>query len=149
MSKILKQWWFWVIVVVIVGGVCWAVIGSGKKDTNKPAGDAATSSQEDDEEAVGLLPKLDKNVYTDREGLVIFDELMKEGYNVTAYFQSKDGMEMTGQFSAADANSCKSRLTWDAYFVTDIIQHGDRVFMVVDSKSNDSKECPAGTVDDL
>ena len=138
--EILKKWWFWVIVVIVIGGICWAVVvTTGKiEQTNE----ANTTSEES-------LPELDKKKFTGKEGLLIFHNLKEDGYKVVAFMrEGEGGQEMTTEFNAADVDSCKTRLEWDKYFVSDITQDGDNVSITLQSKSKSSQICPAGTTDD-
>lgn len=145
-KQLFKKWWFWVAVVAVLGLIGLLVPESPTETTTNTNTD--TQSQ-----TVGTLPVLNKSDYTTKEGLVVYKDLVTKGYTVTAKYENKavpaTNQELTDQFKSADVNSCSDRLGFDAYIVSDVIQDGDTISVILTNEPTSNQTCPSGTTNDL
>lgn len=145
-KQLFKMWWFWVAVVAVLGLIGLLIPESPTESTTNTNTD--TQSQ-----AVGTLPVLNKSDYTTKEGLVVYKDLVAKGYSVTAKYENEavpaTNQELTDQFKTADANSCSDRLGFDAYIVSDVVQDGDTISVILTNEPTSNQACPAGTTNDL
>lgn len=148
-KQIFKKWWFWVAVVVVLGLIG---LATGGGETNTPANNS-TNTNDSTTSQTGTLPTLNKADYTDKEGLVVFNDLKTKGYTVTAKYVNEKvpatNQELTDQFASANVNSCQDRLGFDAYLVSDVTQNGDSVALTLTNQPTNNQTCPAGTTNDL
>jgi hypothetical protein len=146
-KQLFKKWWFWVAVVVVLG-LIGLLAPESPTNTATTTTDSNTSSQ-----TVGNLPVLNKADYTTKEGLVVYKDLATKGYTVTAKYVNEavpaTNQELTDQFKTADANSCSDRLGFDAYVVSDVMQDGDTVTIILANEPTSNQACPTGTTNDL
>lgn len=145
-KQLFKKWWFWVAVVAVLG-LIGLLAPESSTNTATPT-DSDTASQ-----TVGTLPVLNKSDYTTKEGLVVYKDLVTKGYTVTAKYVNEavpaTNQELTDQFKTANVNSCSDRLGFDAYVVSDIIQDGDTLTIILANEPTSNQACPAGTTNDL
>ena len=145
-KQLFKKWWFWVAVVAILGLI--GLLAPESSTNTATTIDNATPSQ-----TVGTLPVLNKADYTTKEGLVVYKDLVAKGYVVTARYVNEAApaanQELTDQFKTADANSCSDRLGFDAYIVSDVVQDGDNVSIILNNEPTANQTCPADTTNDL
>lgn len=146
-KQLFKKWWFWVAVVVILG-LIGLLAPESSTNTTTTTTDSNTPSQ-----TVGTLPVLNKSDYTTKEGLVVYKDLATKGYTVTAKYINEavpaTNQELTDQFKTADVNSCSDRLGFDAYVVSDLVQNGDTVSIILANEPTANQTCPSGTTNDL
>jgi hypothetical protein len=146
-KQLFKKWWFWVAVVVVLG-LIGLLAPESPTNTATTTTDSNTSSQ-----TVGNLPVLNKADYTTKEGLVVYKDLATKGYTVTAKYVNEavpaTNQELTDQFKTADANSCSDRLGFDAYVVSDVMQDGDTVTIILANEPTSNQACPTGTTNGL
>jgi len=146
-KQLFKRWWFWVAVVAVLG-----LIGLLTPESSTNTTNTATNSDTPSQTA-GTLPVLNKSDYTTKEGLVVYKDLAAKGYAVTAKYVNEavpaTNQELTEQFKTAKVNSCQDRLGFDAYVVSDVIQDGDTVSIILDNKPTTNQTCPAETTNDL
>lgn len=148
-KQLFKKWWFWVIVVVVLGLIG---LATGGGDTNTTTNNSAENNNSTSQ-STGTLPAVNKADYTDKEGLVAFNDLKTKGYTVTAKYVNEavpsTNQDFTEQFTNAKVNSCQDRLGFDAYLVSDLTQKGDSVALTLTNQPSSNQECPAGTTNDL
>ena len=146
-KQLFKKWWFWVAVVAVLGLIGLLVPESPTATSNIPTDNSTTTQN------VGTLPVLSKTDFTAKEGLVVFKDLATKGYTVTAKYVNEavpaTNQELTDQFKTADVNSCSDRLGFDAYVVSDVVQDGDTVSVILANEPTSNQTCPAGTTNDL
>lgn len=148
-KQLFKKWWFWVGAVLVLG-----IIGLATQDTNTTnTVNNNDSSNSNTFQKVGTLPVLNKADYSNKEGLVVFKDLVTKGYSVTAKYVNDavpaTNQEFTEQFTSADVNSCQDRLGFDAYLVSDVTQNGDAIALILTNQPTNNQTCPAGTTNDL
>lgn len=145
-KQLFKKWWFWVVVVAVLGLIGLLVPESPTETTTNTNTD--TQSQ-----TVGTLPVLSKSDYTAKEGFVVYKDLVAKGYTVTAKYENEavpaTNQELTDQFKTADVNSCSDRLGFDAYIVSDVVQDGDTISIILTNEPTSNQTCPTGTTNDL
>lgn len=145
-KQLFKKWWFWVAVVAALGLI--GLLAPESSTNTATLTDSNTPSQ-----TVGTLPVLNKSDYTTEEGLVVYKDLTTKGYAVTAKYVNEvvpaTNQELTDQFKNANVNSCQDRLGFDAYIVTDVIQDGDTISIILGNEPTSNQTCPVDTTNDL
>jgi len=145
-KQLFKKWWFWFAIVAVLG-----LVGLLAPET--PTNTATTTDNATPSQTVGTLPVLNKSDYTTKEGLVVYKDLVTKGYVVTAKYINEvvpaANQELTDQFKIADVNSCSDRLGFDAYIVSDVVQEGDTVSIILDNEPSANQTCPTDTTNDL
>lgn len=145
-KQLFKKWWFWVAVVAVLGLI-------GLLAPESPTETTTNTDTGSQSETLGTLPVLNKSDYTTKEGLVVYKDLVAKGYTVTAKYENEavpaTNQELTDQFKTADVNSCSDRLGFDAYIVSDVVQDGDRVSVILTNEPTSNQTCPSGTTNDL
>ena len=126
-KAIYKKWWFWVIVVVLV-----ALIYSIGATPNTP-NTISNNINEDN-----LLPTLNANDYIGKESLLVYHELKDKGYTVKANYTTELGEKLAvanqkiiDTFEILNPNNEENRLSVDAYAVTEIIQNGNNIELII------------------
>lgn len=127
-----------VVVILLLGGLRNCAMSNtttqpGDSNNQETATENAAPAQE------SPLPQVTVSEYKGQEGLIAYKELEAKGYTVDAEFEDETLTSANGSasdvFDPLDPQSQDDRLSVDSFVVSDIIQNGNTLKLIISSQT--------------